>query len=350
MGKYLFSGFIALVLSSLFYTQCSQLKLPERGRLQAGGDDRGGSSPRRRTAAQSRYDDEDDRDDEGDDDDDRYPERGGSRRVIEDSDCLYGLDSCDDDDEDEEREPESVSAEYRKLRDRYGKGYANLDIDPDQAEDFMAGEIVNYEITDGRVYVDLKRVKSEKYYKGKVVIAVKEEYQKNKHRVRETVLNAGSNTDAKYNVWARFKNNQQGFHGFFTDTKYGAVILVLNPGRDALAGADGDRKRIRRSSGSLWFMNFKTYTGNNHKNCYEGGEYIGRIGRPPHPPKKCWFIKSGPFDCRSWFSGKNDVDTLNSLEPSRNSCYQKLADFDHLNIEEAFNTEDDNDEVFFLRK
>lgn len=262
-----------------------------------------------------------------------------------DRSCIYDTQDCDSDDED----PPSVNEKYDELKDRYGRGYADLDINPNRVEEFMVGYISNHEITEGRIFVDLDRVNTEKYYRGRIIIALEEEQSDGEDIVHHLRMDSGSADDSEYNVWGSF-NGKLGFHGFFSDNKFGSVILVLNEGSDPRKDADGFRKRVRFSDGSIWFMNFKSFTGDNHKDCYEGGSYIGVVGRPPKPSKKCWFIGTGPFDCRAWKTGKKDVNTLRSLEP-RDSCYQKLADFDNLNIEEAFNTDHEEDnEIFITRR
>ena len=331
-----------LLCSGLFYTQCSPVKLSGRGGEIRGLDDDQSTGSNRGGGGRRGNNNDDDDDDDYDDDDDDRPRRG----------CLYNEDDCESvrDDDDDDEDPKSVSETYSELKDKYGKGYGKLDVNPNRVMDFLAGYSPNYEITKGRIYVDLDRVQSERYYRGRIAVALEDQLSSREHKVRVIRFDSGSKNDSKYNIWARF-GNKLGFHGFFADTKgYGALILVLEEGSDPLANTDGHRKRVRFSEGSLWFMNFKTHTGNNHNKCYEGGEYIGRRKIPPLPPKKCWFIKDGPFDCRAWRKGRSkDVDPLKALEPTSASCYQKLADFSKLNIEEAFNTEEDDDEIFITR-
>lgn len=119
-----------------------------------------------------------------------------------------------------------------------------------------------------------------------------------------------------------------GYHGFFEDmrvqrlvppTPYapifgGAIILVIDQTNDA-----GDGQGPTLANGSVYFKNF-----------------IGQYPMGPLPNTHCWFISSGPYDCRSWPSG-NGVNTKASIYP--NNGYVKLGSFTGLDIKKAFNNE-----------
>lgn len=131
--------------------------------------------------------------------------------------------------------------------------------------------------------------------------------------------NTGNKEAARYNVWFTIDDNRV-FHGFFQDLK-GGVIIVID---DFIALGDGQPPT--HAKGSIWFKNFtQTVSGS------------GVDLSPPHPPTHCWFVSTGPFDCRSWKAG-DKVNTTRSVEPTNG--YIKLGTFDDLNISEAFNGSD----------
>ncbi|OFZ12050.1 MAG: hypothetical protein A2Z20_07410 [Bdellovibrionales bacterium RBG_16_40_8] len=119
-----------------------------------------------------------------------------------------------------------------------------------------------------------------------------------------------------------------GYHGFFEDTRVqrmvpplygqpifgGAVILVIDSTNDL-----GDGSGPTSGNGSVWFKN-----------------YIGQYPMGPLPSTNCWFISSGPYDCRSWKSG-NGVNTKKSIYPDNG--YVKLGTFVGLDMKKAFNDE-----------
>lgn len=115
---------------------------------------------------------------------------------------------------------------------------------------------------------------------------------------------------AEYNQWFTWEG-QKVFHGFFQD-QYGAVILVID-GSISL----GDGGLPSEVNGSLWFKNFApTYA--------------------QASAEKCWFIRTGPYDCRAFFSGGDaSVDTTSGLYPA--DGYRRLGTFKGLKVKKAFN-------------
>jgi len=119
-----------------------------------------------------------------------------------------------------------------------------------------------------------------------------------------------------------------GYHGFFEDAGVprlipplpyqpifgGALILVIDSTNDA-----GDGAGPTAANGSIWFKN-----------------YVGNYPMGPLPYTNCWFISSGPYDCRSWKSG-DKVNTKQSIYPTNG--YVKLGNFYNLDIKTAFNNE-----------
>jgi hypothetical protein len=117
-----------------------------------------------------------------------------------------------------------------------------------------------------------------------------------------------------------------GYHGFFEDTRVprlvpptpyqplfgGAVILVIDSTNDS-----GDGQGPTSANGSIWFKN-----------------YVGNYPMGPLPYTNCWFISSGPYDCRAWKSN-GKVNTKASIYPDNG--YVKLGSFINLDIKKAFN-------------
>ena len=324
----------SMLTACLFYIRCAQLDLSQEPGPRSG--DRSDGNSRGPEDYENRRIDPDD-----DDGGEWGHDTSLNRR------CTY-LRECDlDGDGDRYQDTESVREQYDQLEDRVGGGSASLDIDPDMMEEYRLGASSNYEITKGRVFLDMERVSGEKYYEGKVVVAYELKKDDNTREVKSWEFHSGSGKDAVNNIWANFRNDGKfGFHGFFTDGRSGAVIVVLDEPEDALRSSDGDRAEVRSSDGSVWFMNFRKWNARDKKrDCNENGCFLGLsncIGPPP-PQKMCWFIKNfGPYDCRAFADDKHSVDSLRNLEP-RGSCYKKLGEFENLNIEKVFDLDEGED-------
>jgi hypothetical protein len=117
---------------------------------------------------------------------------------------------------------------------------------------------------------------------------------------------------AEFNKWFTFEGKTV-FHGFLQD-RYGAVMLVID--RSLNLGDGGPSAYV---GGSVYFKNFApTYA--------------------TQSSEKCWFIRVGPFDCRTfvigdWTSGV--IQTESALYPGNG--YQRLGTFDGLDKARAFN-------------
>ena len=332
----------SLLTACLFYVRCAQLDLSQ-GR---------GPDSNERIPDDRRDDSEDYRNRRVDNrDNDNDSGEWGNDSTFNRR-CTY-LRECDlDGDGDRYEDSETIREQYDKLEDRIGGGWASLDINPNMMEEYRLGASSNYEVTKGRVFLDMERVSGERYYEGKTVIAYELKKDDGSHEVKSWEFSSGSGKDAVYNIWANFRNDGQfGFHGFFSDRRSGAVIVVLDEPEDELMRADGDRAEVRFSSGSVWFMNFRKWNGRDDKDdCNENGCFLGLSNclGPPPPQKMCWFIKNfGPYDCRAFAINKHSVDSLQKLEP-RGSCYKKLGEFTNLNIEDAFDL-DEGEEVWIAR-
>jgi hypothetical protein len=118
----------------------------------------------------------------------------------------------------------------------------------------------------------------------------------------------------EFNQWFTF-NGKKVFHGFFEEQD-GSLILVID---DALGSGDGGI--ASEVSGSIWFKNFQP-------------AYPGVV----RSPEKCWFLREGPFDCRTFIGSNGAVNTTQAVEPSTGDGYIKLGRFTGLNMQKAFNT------------
>ena len=119
-------------------------------------------------------------------------------------------------------------------------------------------------------------------------------------------------SEAEFNRWFTW-NNKQAFHAFFQD-QWGAVILVIDDGVNL-----GDGGGTTIVSGSVWFKNFALTP-------------YGQYG------EKCWFVRAGPYDCRTWVQGdwtSGVISTTSALYPNSNG-YKKLGTFTSLNRPAAF--------------
>lgn len=115
-------------------------------------------------------------------------------------------------------------------------------------------------------------------------------------------------SEAEFNRWFTW-NGKTVFHGFFQDLT-GAIVLVIDDGIDF-----GDGAGPVSVNGSVWFKNFgKTYA-------------------PQSPYEKCWFIRTGPYNCRTFQVG-GEIVTTSALYPG--DGYKKLGTFTNLNKPKAF--------------
>lgn len=234
------------------------------------------------------------------------------------------------------------------------KDFTGAEFSMEAFEEFRLGKPVNLidDIEDLRVYVRLRSTNN-KTYSGSVTIAYVD-WSPEDEGGKYTQFESGSGSDAKYNVWVLRKTSSGGtlfFHGFFqndhADTE-GALILVVD--RKTLitmcdnADCAGDPYLV---GGSVWIKNFRT-TFNNKNSCnnheqeyvYNRNRYTfdERIPTLSQRNKKCWYLSTGPYDCRTWRSG-NGVDTYRKANPDDN-CYTKLGSFEGLDLAKAFGTND----------
>jgi hypothetical protein len=112
-----------------------------------------------------------------------------------------------------------------------------------------------------------------------------------------------------YNIWFT-KSGQQVWHGFFED--YMGAIVVVVDGVDAVGAGSPSTTTVH---GSVWFKNFDpTYKS--------------------HPQTYCWFVTSGPYDCRSWPTSSG-VNTTAAVYP--NNGYIRLGTFTGVPLLQGFN-------------
>ena len=182
------------------------------------------------------------------------------------------------------------------------------------------------------VYVDLRKTSNAGTYEGQVTLS---------YRIKETgeIIHphfvSGEDKDARYNMWVK-KGNTIFFHGFFQEKGRNpppaSVVLVLD---HKSPNTNPDKPTNDVWGGSIWFMNFhlnpKLKTGCRNKD-------QPFIYSHPNPSmfaidKKCWFIETGPLNCRTWKSG-DKVDPFRRAEPD--VCYSKFGTFEGLEVDEAF--------------
>ena len=102
-----------------------------------------------------------------------------------------------------------------------------------------------------------------------------------------------------YNKWFQYldpSNPRQVFHGFFQDP-YGAVMLIIDNSADS-----GDGSGAQVLSGHIWVKNFE--------------QVAATQGSIP-----CWFVEMGPFDCRTFLTPSNGLQTTSALYPTQSHAY-----------------------------
>jgi len=328
-----YSIFIFLLII-LFFTRCDQLRIfGNGGSSGSGSSSEGGRGGTDGYGATDEYGD------------------GSSSGEYTDSSDGYSSGDYDDneiycpaEDGDCEDEDERYSDDYDHLEDRYDGVSGDIDFArASVVEDYRHGIRANYPIERGRVYVEMGREGNHRYYSGKIEIAFKVRRANGNEEVISQEFTSGYGTDNQYNVWARF-GGRLGFHAFFSDPWKGVILVINRITNVTSERTEADRINLTNQlgSGSIWFKSFRSYYRGNDDDCYGGGDYLrmGDPSAPPAPPKRCWFISVGPYDCQAWESG-DKVRTFTALEP-RWSCYKKLGDFDGLNISKAFDTDNGN--------
>ncbi|MEK6555576.1 MAG: hypothetical protein AABZ31_10075 [Bdellovibrionota bacterium] len=120
-------------------------------------------------------------------------------------------------------------------------------------------------------------------------------------------------TDAENNKYNKWRQGDGKWRGFFQDY-YGAIVVVIDDIQDF---GDGSNYTV---GGEVWFKNHP----------------VG-INLGPLSPTSCWFVVTGPYDCRTQKVGKK-VDTEGSLYPNGADGYVKLGRFSNLDLNTSFNS------------
>lgn len=200
-----------------------------------------------------------------------------------------------------------------------------------------AGRPINRIPEDFVVNVDMVEYDNGRYG-GRVTMSYKDE----NGRIREWPFSTGGSEKAiKYNKWltegSEFHavfvdedivnnlrpqglclSNFQAYPPYFqwncppSDTIWGSIVLIID-GVVNLGDGQGAEDIVH---GSIWFKNF------------------GRSPIPVYPPSHCWYVRTGPYDCRPWPKKggmKEDV-----LKPTSGSGYEKLGTFTGLSLSKAF--------------
>lgn len=113
---------------------------------------------------------------------------------------------------------------------------------------------------------------------------------------------------AEFNRWV-VVGNKQGFRGFFQD-KWGAIILVIDNGFNL-----GDGGGLTDLSGRVYFKNFPN-------------------AMYPQYSEMCWFVRRGPYDCRTYVDGSGNISTTQGLYPG--DGYTELGRFTGVSRSKAF--------------
>lgn len=124
--------------------------------------------------------------------------------------------------------------------------------------------------------------------------------------------------EADYNYWFKL-DNQIVFTGFFQD-QYGAFTLTLIPETSTTStGNDAEPITTTTYKGSIYYKNFPK-------------EVNGVLVDQQSPYRYCWYIYTGPYDCRS-----NVIQTKCGLYPGSETGYKLLGTFSGINVTTAFN-------------
>lgn len=165
-----------------------------------------------------------------------------------------------------------------------------------------------------KISVDLKNNGSLRYYG-----AIKISYEDNGQSYQGTFESGeGKNQsisglkdndvmESVYNYWFS-KDGKTVFTGMFQD-QYGSIVLVIDKTID-----QGDGQGTGYVSGSVYFKNF------------------AQSMAQQSPYRKCWFIYTGPYDCRS-----TEIMNKSALYPTTDQGYRKLGTFTGLSKANAFN-------------
>ena len=219
-------------------------------------------------------------------------------------------DSGPEDDEESSRNPRDPHEPDPDEEDPEKTKYGGT-VDFNVISDYVYSDFVGAPMTvPENIVVNINLVSYGDNYEGRLNIIYEGDNGKSYKYPHET----GGTTEAiKYNKFIAYSNTEVKFRAVFSDNEHGAVALVID--QWAPGTGDGNPPTAR---GSVWYKNFgQTWA--------------------PHPPKECWFVSIGPYDCRPWPSGHGMDDS--SVRPTSNSGYKLLGRFSNLRLEEAFNGE-----------
>lgn len=129
---------------------------------------------------------------------------------------------------------------------------------------------------------------------------------------------------SEYNYWFNL-GTELVFTGFFED-QYGSITISLQP-EATTAGHDAE-PLSGTYRGSIYFKNFTVA----RYETYWFQTYGGSPTSSQSPYRSCWFIYTGPYDCRS-----NQIQSKGSLAPGPETTYKLLGTFTGLDIKKGFN-------------
>jgi hypothetical protein len=153
------------------------------------------------------------------------------------------------------------------------------------------------------IQISVKLTGSAGKYTGQVMIGYKDNgaYRTGKFLAQNMTVPAGvshGHTGKNYGEYNRWFNSGSTaiFHGFFQDS-YGAILLIVDGGVNL-----GDGGGVSSLSGEIWFKNFY-------------------VTPAPQGMIPCWFIELGPYDCRTFLTDAETLNTTSAIYPDQSLFY-----------------------------
>lgn len=255
----------------------------------------------------------------------------------------------------EEDSSSKKGCKSRQYQDLVGKWGASVlvDLSERRLRDLRLGRESNYGVRCPRIFLDMEKVSGGAAYGGTLRITFEDTtYGGQKSIFPMPYLSGDSPQDNRFNTWrGDWKQGSRdppvvNFSAIFESDFYdperpdipplvAAVILRISKVR-RVEIADGSRQALK-GAGSVWFRMFRQFRSKQDV-CHRQGGYAYLAQRTiPLPNKRCWLLDRGPYSCLP-----KGIGTLGSFNLSGSlTCYNKLLDFEYLDIHRAFNLESD---------
>lgn len=146
-------------------------------------------------------------------------------------------------------------------------------------------------------------------YKGSFSISYTKESSSGEKEYTEHIMETGDSLEeTQYNyVYPDESGNPANgepqkyvWKAFFQD-EFGSLLVILTEGEkvDECSSSDNCEEEVFFSlvNGAVYYRNWPA-----------------NKGQGPLPPKKCWLVATGPYDCRTWKSGSK-IDLARAVEP-----------------------------------